>query len=195
MNYFLKENDAINVISSIRVSPFAKMKSKKEKRNGSVNIISTLDINSLHNIWTSATFSITLMSSTTKTLLDSQFEFFLTTTLNNDKLVVANTDTQNSNNSNIFDFLCFFWDNVWIPIAKGNLTVSEEQYKNLIPDIFVLVPDKEILMDTEISDMFDLVINTPTLANLLYSDFFVGTQPIYVPYKDFIDFCKKYNIL
>ena len=118
----------------------------------------------------------------------------LSSDLTLDKLVLANTYTQNYYNSNILDVIDYMFNHVWVPIVKGELTVTEEQYNNLLPDNFELVGEsKEI--DKKTSSLFDYVTNDLELSNLLYAEFFMGSQPIYVFTEDFLDFCEKYEII
>ena len=194
MNYFLEEKDSINIINSIRVEPFAKMQSNEQKQAGKIKISSEIEIIPFHNIWNSITFTVIITANKLEPLKDSSFELVLNSSLNSDKLVLANSETQRYNNSNIFDVADYMFNQVWVPIAKGELTVTEEQYNNLLPDNFELVGEsKEI--DKKTSSLFDYVINDSELSNLLYAEFFMGSQPIYVFTEDFLDFCEKYEII
>lgn len=194
MNYFLEEKDSINIINSIRVEPFAKMQSNEQKQAGKIKISSEIEIIPFHNIWNSITFTVIITANKLEPLKNSSFELALNSSLNSDKLVLANSETQRYNNSNIFDVADYMFNQVWVPIAKGELTVTEEQYTNLLPDNFELVGDSEIV-DKKVSALFDYVTSTPELSNLLYAKFYMGSQPIYVFSKDFMDFCRKYEIL
>lgn len=194
MNYFLEEKDSINIINSIRVEPFAKMQSNEQKQAGKIKISSEIEIIPFHNIWNSITFTVIITANKLEPLKDSSFELVLNSSLNSDKLVLANSETQRYNNSNIFDVADYMFNQVWVPIAKGELAVTEEQYTNLLPDNFELVGDSEIV-DKKVSALFDYVTSTPELSNLLYAEFYMGSQPIYVFSKDFMDFCRKYEIL
>ena len=194
MNYFLDEKDSINVINSIRVEPFAKMQSNECKQEGKRKISSKIEIKPLHNIWNYITFSVFINSDKSKPLENSSFELVLSSDLTLDKLVLANTYTQSYYNSNILDVIDYMFNHVWVPIVKGELTVTEEQYNNLLPDNFELVGEsKEI--DKKTSSLFDYVTNDLELSNLLYAEFFMGSQPIYVFAEDFLDFCEKYEII
>lgn len=194
MNYFLEEKDSINIINSIRVEPFAKMQSNEQKQAGKIKISSEIEIIPFHNIWNSITFTVIITANKLEPLKNSSFELALNSSLNSDKLVLANSETQRYNNSNIFDVADYMFNQVWVPIAKGELAVTEEQYTNLLPDNFELVEDSEIV-DKKVSALFDYVTSTPELSNLLYAEFYMGSQPIYVLSKDFMDFCRKYEIL
>lgn len=194
MNYFLEEKDSINIINSIRVEPFAKMQSNEQKQEGKIKISSEIEITPFHNIWSSVTFSVIITANKLEPLKDSSFELALNSSLNSDKLVLANSETQRYNNSNIFDVADYMFNQVWVPIAKGELIVTEEQYTNLLPDNFELVGESEVV-DKKISALFDYVTSTPELSNLLYAEFYMGSQPIYVFSKDFMDFCRKYEIV
>lgn len=194
MNYFLEEKDSINIINSIRVEPFAKMQSNEQKQAGKIKISSKIEIIPFHNIWNSITFTVIITANKLEPLKNSSFELALNSSLISDKLVLANSETQRYNNSNIFDVADYMFNQVWVPIAKGELTVTEEQYTNLLPDNFELVEDSEIV-DKKVSALFDYVTSTPELSNLLYAEFYMGSQPIYVSPKDFMDFCRKYEIL
>ena len=194
MNYFLEEKDSINIINSIRVEPFAKMQSNEQKQEGKIKISSEIEIIPFHNIWNSITFTVIITANKLEPLKNSSFELALNSSLNSDKLVLANSETQRYNNSNIFDVADYMFNQVWVPIAKGELTVTEEQYTNLLPDNFELVEDSEIV-DKKVSALFDYVTSTPELSNLLYAEFYMGSQPIYVLSKDFMNFCRKYEIL
>lgn len=194
MNYFLEEKDSINIINSIRVEPFAKMQSNEQKQEGKIKISSEIEITPFHNIWSSVTFAVIITANKLEPLKDSSFELALNSSLNSDKLVLANSETQRYNNSNIFDVADYMFNQVWVPIAKGELTVTEEQYANLLPDNFELVGESEVI-DKKVSALFDYVTSTPELSNLLYAEFYMGSQPIYVFSKDFMDFCRKYKIV
>lgn len=194
MNYFLEEKDSINIINSIRVEPFAKMQSNEQKQAGKIKISSEIEIIPFHNIWNSITFTVITTANKLEPLKNSSFELALNSSLISDKLVLANSETQRYNNSNIFDVADYMFNQVWVPIAKGELTVTEEQYTNLLPDNFELVGDSEIV-DKKVSALFDYVTSTPELSNLLYAEFNMGSQPIYVSSKDFMNFCRKYEIL
>ena len=194
MNYFLEEKDSINIINSIRVEPFAKMQSNEQKQAGKIKIFSEIEIIPFHNIWNSITFTVIITANKLEPLKNSSFELALNSSLISDKLVLANSETQRYNNSNIFDVADYMFNQVWVPIAKGELTVTEEQYTNLLPDNFELVGDSEIV-DKKVSALFDYVTSTPELSNLLYAEFYMGSQPIYVFSKDFMDFCRKYEFL
>ena len=194
MNYFLEEKDSINIINSIRVEPFAKMQSNEQKQAGKIKISSEIEIIPFHNIWNSITFTVIITANKLEPLKNSSFELALNSSLISDKLVLANSETQRYNNSNIFDVADYMFNQVWVPIAKGELNVTEEQYTNLLPDNFELVGDSEIV-DKKVSALFDYVTSTPELSNLLYAEFYMGSQPIYVFSKDFMDFCRKYEIL
>ena len=194
MNYFLEEKDSINIINSIRVEPFAKMQSNEQKQEGKIKISSEIEITPFHNIWSSVTFTVIITANKLEPLKDSSFELALNSSLNSDKLVLANSETQRYNNSNIFDVADYMFNQVWVPIAKGELIVTEEQYTNLLPDNFELVGESEVV-DKKISALFDYVTSTPELSNLLYAEFYMGSQPIYVFSKDFMDFCRKYEIV
>ena len=189
MNYFLSEKESLDVINSIRIEPFAKMQSNEIKINGDTKISSNIEIVPFHNIWNSITLSVTVND-----LQFLDFELTLNSNQFTDKLVLANKFTQKYNNSNIFEVIEYMFNQVWVPIAKGELTVTEEQYTNLLPDNFELVGDSEIV-DKKISSLFDYVTSTPELSNLLYAEFYMGSQPIYVFSKDFMDFCRKYEIV
>src|SRR5699024_4110079 len=179
MNYFLEEKDSINIINSIRVEPFAKMQSNEQKQAGKIKISSEIEIIPFHNIWNSITFTVIITANKLEPLKDSSFELVLNSSLNSDKLVLANSETQRYNNSNIFDVADYMFKQVWVPIAKGELTVIEEQYTKLLPDNFELVGDSEIV-DKKVSALFEYVTSTPELSNLLYAEFYMGSQPIYV---------------
>ncbi len=194
MNYFLEEKDSINIINSIRVEPFAKMQSNEQKQAGKIKIFSEIEIIPFHNIWNSITFTVIITANKLEPLKNSSFELALNSSLISDKLVLANSETQRYNNSNIFDVADYMFNQVWVPIAKGELTVTEEQYTNLLPDNFELGGDSEIV-DKKVSALFDYVTSTPELSNLLYAEFYMGSQPIYVSSKDFMNFCRKYEIL
>ena len=189
MNYFLSEKESLDVINSIRIEPFAKMQSNEIKINGDTKISSNIEIVPFHNVWSSITLSVTVND-----LQFLDFELTLNSNQFTDKLVLANKFTQKYNNSNIFDVADYMFNQVWVPIAKGELTVTEEQYTNLLPDNFELVGESEVV-DKKISALFDYVTSTPELSNLLYAEFYMGSQPIYVFSKDFMDFCRKYEIV
>lgn len=196
MNYVLEdENESINVISSIRVNPFARMESNSEKRNLSVKVSSTLEIvplNAKNNIWNFVTLQVEMKG----IHILKCFSLSLTSTQNSDRLLVANTETQKNNNSNIFQLVNFMYNKVWVPIARGNLSLTEQEYKNLFPDIFKLIPDKDVSkMKNKVEKLFDFVVTTPDLTALLYTEFYKGSQPIYVFYSAFIAFCKKYEVM
>lgn len=196
MNYVLEdENESLNVISSIRVNPFAKMESNSEKKNLSLKVTSTLEIvplNVRNNIWNFATLQVEMKG----LYILGFFSLSLTSTHNSDRLLVANTETQKNNNSNIFQLVDFMYNKVWTPVATGNLSLSEQEYKNLFPDIFKLIPDKDVSkFEKKVVKLFDFVVTTPDLTTLLYAEFYKGSQPIFVFYSAFIVFCKKYKIM
>lgn len=188
MNYFLSEKESLDVINSIRIEPFAKMQSNEIKINGDTKISSNIEIVPFHNIWNSITLSVTVND-----LQFLDFELTLNSNQFTDKLVLANKFTQKYNNSNIFEVIEYMFNQVWVPIAKGELTVTEEQYNDLLPDTFQLVGDS-LPANNKISNLFDFVTSNTKYSNLLYNEFFIGTQPIYVHCQDFLDFCDKYKI-
>ena len=189
MNYFLDEKEAIAAINSIRVSPFTEIDNKRE--NGMLT--STFRINTFRQIWDFATFSISEDDISEKS--EREFEFSLENPFNSDRLIIANSETQKQNKSNILTYLLFIWNNIWIPIIKGQLNLTESQIQNLFPDIFILIPDNYISVNEKTQLLFTAATEDLDLADLLYSEFFQGSQPIYIKENEFLDFCKENNIV
>ncbi len=199
MDMFLKEMDSVNTLGGIRLNKGAKVINSTEKEKGKTIIAIELEIATYNNLWNRVTFKVTLNNndSIENIDFDSDYSIFLTNSQNSDKLIIANNDTQQRNNSNIFEIAYFFVNSVWIPVAKGELEISEQEWCNLVPDVFQLIPEIDFTeIDSHILEKkFDYVTLDKQLSGFLHAEFFTGEQPIPVFYSEFYDFCKEYEIL
>ncbi len=200
MDMFLNEMDSVKTLSEIRVNKGAKVANDATHNlNGSTTVTIKLEIEPYNNIWNRATFQATLNNNDSLEDIgfSSNYSIFLNNNQNSDRLIIANNKTQQNNNSNIFEIAYFFVNSVWIPVAKGELTVSEQEWCNLMPDVFQLVPELDFSkIDYRILESkFDYVTLDKQLSGFLHAEFFMGKQPISIFYSEFYDFCKKYEIL
>lgn len=190
MDYYLTESESIDLLSSIRVESGFKAETRKEKKCNETKLVSVIQIKPVSNIWTKASFELTQPS--------YYFGLYLTTELNDDRLVVANSKTQEYNNSNIFEVVEYMFDSIWLPVIRNEITISEDTWKTLlIPDKFSLIPDGNFSKNKIklLFDKFDYVTRDSELSGFLYAEFFMGQQPIKIFFSEFYDFCKKYEIL
>lgn len=198
MNYYLNEIESVKTLNEIRINNGAIMKSDKQELNGQVTISSTINIEKFNNLWDKVHFELALNDDSTieKIDLETEFSVYLTNSQNSDKLIIADNETQKQNNSNIFDIAYYMYNNIWIPVAKSELKITEEEWNSLIPDIVKLIPEQDFkeMNYQKLEKYFDYVTMDKELSGLLHAEFFMGEQPIMVFYKEFYDFCKKYEI-
>lgn len=198
MNYFLNEIESVKTLNEIRVNKGATMKSSKQELNGQVTINSTINIEKFNNLWDCVHFDITLDNNSRIESIDCEnvFSVYLTDSQNSDKLIIANNMIQEQYNSNIFDIVYYMWNHIWVPIAKSELEITEEEWNDLFPDIFKLIPEQDFkeMNYQKMENYFDYVTMDKELSGLLHAEFFMGEQPIMIFYQEFYDFCKKYEI-
>lgn len=190
MDYYLTESESIDLLSSIRVESGFKAETSERKNYSETELVSVIQIKPVGNVWNKATLKLTRPS--------YYFEFYLTTDLNDDRLIVANSKTQEYNNSNIFEVVEYMFDSIWLPVIRNEIKISEFVWRNLLkPDTFTLVPETGFSKadSKTLFDKFDYVTRDNELSSLLYAEFFAGQQPILIFYSDFYDFCKKYEVL
>ncbi len=199
MDMFLKEMDSVNTLGKIRIDKGAKVNNSTIKSKGETIIAIELEIAAYNNLWNHATFQTALISNDSLENIDfeSDYSLFLTNGQNSDRLIIASNETQRKNNSNIFEIAYFFVNSVWIPVAKGELEISEQEWCNLVPDVFQLIPEVDFTeIDSHILEKkFDYATLDKQLSGFLHAEFFAGEQPIPIFYTEFYDFCKKYEIL
>lgn len=197
MEMYVNEMCSIEMLGNIRVNSKAKIKSSKVQLNGKTTIYSNIEIEPYNILWNHVVVELTLGSAKNEIDLDSAFCIYLTNSLNSDRLIIANNNTQKYFNSNIFEIVWYMVNEIWIPVAKGELTISEQEWENLIPDVFKLIPESDFnkVNFHTLEQKFDKVTNDKDLSGFLHAEFFTGTQPIMVFYSDFYDFCKRYEIL
>lgn len=203
MNLFLSETESLNTLNKIRVTPLTKMKATSEnaKEKDKIVICSTIEIEKYNNLWTNATFTITIDNKFTIEQIDSPDNFciYLTNDLNSDKLIIASSQTQKQQNSNIFEIAKYMYNSIWVPIAKGELLVSESEWESLMPDVFKLYLDEndKDFTDKELAELekkFDIVTDDTQLVGFLHAEFYMKQQPIMISYTELLDFCERYEI-
>lgn len=200
MDLFLDETDSISTLCGIRIEKYADMESSKELIENKTLIRSCIDIDLFNNLWNKVTVELLLDTDTDsiQEIIDGTLEFnvFLTNDINQDKLIIANSEIQELDNSNIFDIIMFMYNEIWVPIVNGDLILTEDEWENIIPDTFHLVPEPEFNdHESEILERaFDIVIANQELSGLLHAEFFMGKQPIIIGYQEFFDFCKQYEL-
>ena len=204
MELFLNEIESINALGSIRVEPYAKCKNFTNKNSDSFEIGTNIEIIPFHKVWNQVHASFNFNNSelnddiNIQNYMDyvSDFSIYLTNDYNQDKLILADTNLQDFSDSNILEFVSFLIDQVWIPIINGDLTLSDTEWEDIIPDIFQLADEDNISLDSKLLayDLFDIVLDSPDYAEDLHTHFFNGEQPIIIPVSEFLEFCNENNI-
>lgn len=198
MNYYLDEMESVKTLGKIRINMGAEMKSSKNELDSKLEISSSIKIVKLNELWENVHFELTLDNESTISSIDgnSKFSVYLTNSQNSDKLIIADNDTQERDNSNIFDIVYYMWNHVWVPVAKSELEVSLYEWEELVPDIFKLIPEQDFKeMDYQkLEKKFEYVTMDRELSKLLHAEFFMGEQPIFIYASEFYDFCKDYEV-
>lgn len=100
---------------------------------------------------------------------------------------------------NIIEVITFLHSQVWIPVAKNSLSLSEEDWQNLMPDRFELISPEDVSDNIEeaLDIIFDNIFSdlSSDIISELHKEFYNNQQPITISYKDFYSFCKKFHLL
>lgn len=192
MEMFLTENDSVHTLNEIRVSPGAYV------HNSTKDCVIRIDIeiDKYKNWWNFLHFELVNPPKNIDLSDSYTFSLYLSNPYNNDTLVIANTKTQEYNNSNMFEIVYFMLNSIWIPVANESITITEQQWLDLLPDTFKLVPldSFDTINQQDIETRFEYVIRNNTLANKLHSQFFKDKQPIIINYNEFLNFCEQNNV-